>query len=178
MPTQDITEEKQGTEKEKMVSVPESVLSALTSRLERLERGDVLTIDETEQNQKATMRTWDKKLVVGWETPYIVKDSTKTGEEKMMFTVKLKNKDSVEQATVNYLEFLRNAERVDVEILRMEKKEMVTLQGYSKYVQDERGFEYAPSVKVPIRIVTPTYTATVKLPTGHEVTIDANYLNA
>lgn len=174
----DTAEEKQEVKKEKMVSVPESVLSALTSRLERLERGDVLTIDETTQNKRATMRTWDKKLVIGWETPYIVKDPAKTDEENMMFVIKLKNKDAVEKVTVNYLEFLRNAERIDVEILQMEKKETVTLQGYSKYVQDERGFEYAPSVKVPIRIVTPTYTATVKLPTGHEVTVDANYLNA
>ena len=164
--------------KEEMVTVSKGLLDSLMKRIEGLERGEVAILDEVERKRKATMRIWDKKLVVGWGKIYDANRENPEKGEKQMFELHLKNKDTIEKVMVEYLHFLREAEKVEVEILRMNREDEITYQGFTTVKEVEGYATRSTGIKVPVKVVVPKYTAIVKLPSGHELSVDVTYLNA
>lgn len=161
--------------KEEMVQVSASVMKTLTDRLERLEKGEPALMDEEPRNRKATMRVWDKKLVVGWDQPKVTKK--RDGDESMKWTIHLKNKDAIEKVEVGYLEFLREAERIEVEILKISTTNEVTYHGYTTVKEVDNYRTVDTGIKVPMKVTTKNAEAVVRLPTGHEIVVDVRYLN-
>ena len=174
--TEQIKSEK--PKEEEMITVSKGLLDSLMKRIQGLERGEVAILDEVEQKRKATMRVWDKKLVIGWGKIYDANRENPEKGEKQMFELHLKNKDTIEKVEVEYLYFLREAERVEVEILRMNREDEITYHGFTTIREVEGYATRNTGIKVPVKVVIPKYVAIVKLPSGHELSVDTNYLNA
>ena len=159
-------------------------LEALKEEVSRLKKEKKETKEELklEGGEKfAFIRQMNGQLVVGWDKN-LKRFHRKTGEPYDVITLHLLNKNGEEtKKDFEYLDFIRNSDRVKVVILDETTKMHVEFQGYTtkKYVQDYRTID--TGIKVPVKIETPEVIYKIKIIEGEfkgkELTLPAEYLN-
>ena len=153
-------------------------LDSLMSRVETLEetKSKGLQTFKKVKEHTSILRKWAGNYVVGLSN---VKE-VKAGDKKvLMCDIKVLKDEKTEVVNVDYIDFLTNAERVEVKIIKVETKMIETEQGvttlksydFDKFTGTDTG------VHVPIVIETPESKATVLTPDKIQITLDVNALN-
>lgn len=136
-----------------------------------------------------TLRKWDGKVVLGFENmgtekrPLFVYDIYDKELRKNVPFVNLILKDEKDTLKkIDYITFLRDAEKVKARMISKEEHEDVKEYGMiPKKEMAENGYGmYETMVMVPVEVVTKTYTMTLKLAEdegGEEIKVNSQWLN-
>lgn len=185
----------------KKIEVDESVLKDLLKEL----RETKATVEQLSSNAVAqtnqglqvrrktreydyTLRKWENEVVVGFANKgtekrplYIYSVYNKeTRLQEQFVDLVLKSGKIVEK--LDYITFLRDAEKIKARMISKEEHEDVKEYGMiPKKEMTENGYGmYETMVLVPVEVVTKTYTMKLKLPEdegGDEVTVNSQWLN-
>lgn len=142
------------------------------------------------KNRDSVMRImkWNDKYVLGFKNMgkptkplYVYKEYNAQTRENIEF-VNIVLEGEVEAEKVQYVEFLREAERVEVKKLKQVEHEDIKEQGmvYKKDFAENGYGMFETMVQVPVEIITKTYTYTVQLPAedgGRELEIEGQWVN-
>lgn len=186
----------------KKIEVDESVLKDLLKEL----RETKATVEQLSSNAVATnpngiqvrrktrefdytLRKWDGKVVLGFENVgtekrpqyvYSIYNKETRQQEQFVNLILLGQKEPVKN--VEYINFLRDAEKIKARMVSKEEHEDIKEYGMiPKKEMAENGYGmYETMVLVPVEVVTKTYTMTLKLPEdegGEQVKVNSQWLN-
>lgn len=151
-------------------------LGALKKQVGVLENKNVVSLDE-DTSRIAFLRKVDEKYVIATSSARIKKGEDPTFG-KMEIDLTLKDGEKEEKKTVDYLDFIRNADKVKVTILETKLID----RGIKEYgeVEVREVKEYktvGTGLVVPLRSVNPIYESMVETPEGDKITVNNRFLN-
>src|SRR5882762_4037703 len=181
----DSTEEeiKKQTDDDK-VTVSKSKLNEIIDRINKLERGEGITL-EAPLEYKARIRKFNEGYVVGYvlnpkyeSNVWTVRDPD-TGEEKDYITLQILKGDKIVEEEVNYLEFIRKGIQIEVKIKETKIKMKKLSQGYTNLIDENKttGMPYNTGIRVPMEVIYEDKESVIELPDGREITINHKFLN-
>lgn len=170
----------------------------LKEKVDRLDSNAVaqspnLQVRKKQRDFDYFVRKWENKIVLGFvnkgteKRPLFVYNiyNKETRAQEQFIDLILKdekgNNTSIEEK-VDYIVFLRDAEKVKARMLKKEEKEDVKEFGMiPKKEMAENGYGmYETMVMVPVEVVSKTYVMTLKLPEdegGEEIVMSSDWLN-
>ena len=169
-------------------------LETLMGRLDALENGEITPMAEEIEESRVGIRKWEDKFVVGFKGKIFMEKDKELDEKVEMVNLILtkgdKDKDGEFKTftkKVDYLEFLRNAEKITCRVLKTSRKKVVEKDGVVEVKEvgktgSEIKGEYGmvgTGVDVPVQVVSYDEMMTVKIPGEDNLEIDVhvNYVN-
>jgi hypothetical protein len=191
-----------GKASSKKIEVDKDLLSQLIASnnemkksIEMLERNasakngeSMPTILRKAKESHLTMMKWNGKYFLGYENVgrptkplYVYNEYNPQTRENVSF-VNVILEGEKDPIKLDYITFLREAERVTVKKTKQEEREEVVEQGmvFKKDFAENGYGQFETMVQVPVEIITKEYTFTVKLPEedgGRELVIDSKWIN-
>ena len=166
----------------------------LKEKVDRLDSNAVATSPNIQVRRKQrdfdyTVRKWDNKIVLGLENMgtekrplfvYDVYDSVSRKNVQFINLILKGEKETVKK--IDYITFLRDAEKVKARMISKEEREDVKEYGMiPKREMAENGYGmYETMVMIPVEVVSKSYEITLKLPEdegGDEITVSSQWLN-
>jgi hypothetical protein len=185
----------------KMIEVSEETLRELVTEL----KDTKLIVEELSKNAVATgpngiqvrrktkefdytLRVWEGKIVLGMqnmgteERPLYVMDVYDEKARKQVQFVNLLLEGEEKPVKVDYITFLRDAQRLKArKISQVEHEETQEYGMIPKKEMAENGYGmFETMVMVPVEVITKTYTIKLKLPDefkGREIDVNSKWLN-
>jgi hypothetical protein len=166
---------------DKMVEVSEGKLNELLERLQRLEKGAVLTRPKRVTNHTAYIRTLNGRPIVGVGQAVAEIDPI-TRRENLTLELTVLEEEGEKEVTVPYLAFLNEPNQVKVLIKEQKAHEKVTVTGYvNTSPTDPVNTKHFSSEEVPMEVKTITYDVTIEVLEGElkglELTVPNDALN-
>ena len=155
-----------------LVEISRTDLESLTKRLEKLESGSLIDLDEPKQHF-VSVRLLDGKPI---NRLYNVRKSgidPVTKDEIMSCKAEVVGENGkIDAVDADYLDIIRNAESVRCELLKTIEKDVSTVHG-KVAAQMEQSYNMVPTgVMVPLKVRTVETKFVVRTPDGRELTLD------
>lgn len=163
-------ETKKETE-EKTVNISEKKLAGILKRLETLEKGEAPIIT-TPLVRTALLTLVEGKPIIKFGG--FSEEKNDRNEKELWIEVET---NDGEKRKMKYLDLIVKMEKIKVDILSLEVRENVQDYGYTNAKRVDGYKTVDTGVKVPLRVVTPEYFATVGLPDGEKLTVNNKVLN-
>lgn len=171
-------EVKQPKSTEGKVLVDKEQLDTILNRLKTLEiqveQGPGIKTAKEVKEKTGRLRKINGSYVLGFDGQVWNEYNEKRREEELFVKVKLSNGKTEK---VNYKTLILESERVDVTILKQEIREEVKTDGEVEVRKVEDYKTVGTDVYVPMEVVTPIMSCTVKTPEGEEFTIESEAIN-
>lgn len=153
-------------------------ISNLEGQMVKLENHGVIDLDEVREHT-ARVRLWDGKVVVATSNARMKEGVDPILGTTMEIDLTLRDdKNHDVHKVVDYLDFVRTAPHLEVKILKMKLVDegiqnfgTVEVKEVKEYKTQGTGF------RVPLRVKTPVYQATVLFDDGREMNINQRFLN-
>jgi len=171
-------EEKVQSEKTKLEILTQE-LELLKSELKKVQRGEVPTYDESVANERfVNIRVIDDMPIIRWDERMKNKQNDKGVWVDFIKVYSLDGKKENE-LELEYLEFIRNIDKVKAKIVDEKVTIQTIIQGTTtkKFVKDGTYRTIDTGIRVPVKVQIPESMLTVEMPNGDRIEINSKYVN-
>jgi len=160
-------------------TVTRAEYETLMEEVKKLRRGEIPVYDESIENERfVSIRMIDGMPIVRWDEKMVNMKNEK-GEWGDFITVYALDGKKENKIELEYLQFIRNVEKVKAKIIDDKVKFKTIIQGFTtkKYVKDGAYRTINTGIKVPVKVQIPESLLTVEMPDGSKLEINSNYVN-